>query len=312
MHPAGSAFDEGTGQLAAASGALFFDGAGDDDPAAAERRSDQAYRDSIGEYGGSIYGGSIYGGSIYGGAYYGYGGAPNAPSRPRPAPPTYLSIGVQTGGAVVGAVRWSRPPKASATLTTACGEIENPTLVLGASGAVADTVVFLDRINRGRPLAAAARTLQLGGQLERRGCALVPTVQIVAPAPSNLELINADTAPVTLATTGGDPIALAPGVSRRTPLDAGIVRISDSSAGVAPAWALGFVHPYAALTDADGKFRIDDIPAGSYDLVVWHAPVATGMKGGQLVMSEAAIVRRTVTITADRATSVTIDLPAAP
>ncbi len=85
-----------------------------------------------------------------------------------------------------------------------------------------------------------------------------------------------------------------------------------SRAAVAPAWALGFVHPYVALTDADGKFRMDDIPAGSYELVVWHAPVATGMKDGQLVLSAPVIVRRPVTIAADRATAVAIDLPAAP
>lgn len=320
LHPAGSAFDDGTGQLAALSGSLYYDGAGEGDPMAAERRSDQAFREDQSDYVGSIYagsgyGGSIYGGAIYGGSYYGFGVSGsqiNPPVPARPAPPPYYSVGVQTGGAVTGAVRWSRPPRAPATLTTACGEIANPTLALGAGGAVADTIVFLDNIARGRPLSAAARTLQIGGQLEHRGCTLVPAVQIVAPAPSSLELINAARAPVTLTVTGADPIALGPGVSRRTPLDATIVRISDSSGAVAPAWALGFVHPYVALTDADGKFRLDDIPAGSYELVVWHAPVATGMKDGQLVLSAPVIVRRPVTIAADRATAVAIDLPAAP
>jgi hypothetical protein len=34
-------------------------------------------------------------------------------------------------------------------------------------------------------------------------------------------------------------------------------------------WA-GFVHPYFAVTDADGKFEIAGVPAGTYTLVAWH------------------------------------------
>jgi hypothetical protein len=29
-------------------------------------------------------------------------------------------------------------------------------------------------------------------------------------------------------------------------------------------------HPYAAITDADGKFTIKDLPAGDHEVVVWH------------------------------------------
>lgn len=39
-------------------------------------------------------------------------------------------------------------------------------------------------------------------------------------------------------------------------------------------WVRGFVwafdHPYAAVTDADGSFRIPSAPAGTWRLVVWH------------------------------------------
>lgn len=29
-------------------------------------------------------------------------------------------------------------------------------------------------------------------------------------------------------------------------------------------------HPYVAVTDADGKFRIDNLPAGDHTFRVWH------------------------------------------
>jgi hypothetical protein len=60
-------------------------------------------------------------------------------------------------------------------------------------------------------------------------------------------------------------------------------------------------HPYYAITDEDGKFRLDEVPPGRYRLVVWHEGV-TG-EGG------AAVERRlTVTVRARRATPVAVDL----
>ena len=38
-------------------------------------------------------------------------------------------------------------------------------------------------------------------------------------------------------------------------------------------WIRIFNHPYYALTDADGKFHIDNAPAGPCRLVIWHEGV---------------------------------------
>ncbi len=39
-------------------------------------------------------------------------------------------------------------------------------------------------------------------------------------------------------------------------------------------WMRGYVHvfdhPYHAVTDEEGRFRIDNLPAGDYELTVWH------------------------------------------
>ena len=34
-------------------------------------------------------------------------------------------------------------------------------------------------------------------------------------------------------------------------------------------------HPYFAVTDKDGKFTIDGLPAGSYEIVAWHERLGT-------------------------------------
>jgi hypothetical protein len=51
-------------------------------------------------------------------------------------------------------------------------------------------------------------------------------------------------------------------------------------------WAV-MEHPYVAVTDAEGKFTIDKIPAGTYKVKVWHERFGTklaGPKGVEVVV----------------------------
>jgi hypothetical protein len=41
-------------------------------------------------------------------------------------------------------------------------------------------------------------------------------------------------------------------------------------------WAMAVNNPYYALTDAEGKFSIEGIPPGTYQLVVWHPQTGPG------------------------------------
>lgn len=42
-------------------------------------------------------------------------------------------------------------------------------------------------------------------------------------------------------------------------------------------WAMAVNNPYYALTDANGRFTIDNIPPGTYQMVVWHPQTGPGM-----------------------------------
>jgi len=67
------------------------------------------------------------------------------------------------------------------------------------------------------------------------------------------------------------------------PNDYKVVNTSLTKAELQPAWVrnqfyphmvgwwLITDHPYNAITDKDGKFKIEDLPPGDYDYAVWHS-----------------------------------------
>lgn len=52
----------------------------------------------------------------------------------------------------------------------------------------------------------------------------------------------------------------------RRPVEIGCVFHSNMKA-----WVFVFDHPFYAVTKADGKFKLENVPAGEYDLEVFHA-----------------------------------------
>jgi plastocyanin len=61
------------------------------------------------------------------------------------------------------------------------------------------------------------------------------------------------------------------GLSRAVRFDRpGVVRVFCEIHSHMSAFILVFAHPYFALTDDGGRYRIERVPPGSYRLVVWH------------------------------------------
>jgi plastocyanin len=72
----------------------------------------------------------------------------------------------------------------------------------------------------------------------------------------------------------------------------GIVRVFCDIHSHMSAFILVFAHRYFALTDDDGRYRIDNVPPGSYTVVAWNEASSTGTQravvpdaGGEVELS---------------------------
>lgn len=249
----------------------------------------------------------------------------------RPSPYPYEDYRVLSPlpatGTVTGRVIWPKAPTIESTVTTkeaGCpGTLANRTLSLGDGRAVAGAIVYIDDIEQGRPLLGrvqsgyADRHFQLGGIVEWQGCHIEPRVQLVAPVGSVLTASSIEPVELDLVRVHGsarevaDHITLAGSgaIVERMLYRAGFYRLerseSDSLAQVG--WIAVARHPYYAVTDASGRFSLEQIPPGRYTLVAWHPPVlAAGAKQAAVPI----VTKRTIAISANRSSSVQLQLPA--
>jgi plastocyanin len=184
-------------------------------------------------------------------------------------------------GTLAGTVRWRGPPPAVAPTTVPvsgnpdqCGAVQvDPTLVVAADGAVANAVVWLSDIARGAAPDLAPVTI------DQRNCRYEPHV-VALPVGAEVRFGNGDHGLMhnVHAYYGYDdddnwfnqasPHGLT--VTKRLQR-AGVARlICDAGHTWMLAYVHGFTHPYFAVTDATGRYRMTAIPAGRYTLRFWH------------------------------------------
>jgi hypothetical protein len=212
---------------------------------------------------------------------------------PRDAPAAGLT------GAIEGTVTWRGAPPPP--ITTACGRIEHPSVRLGAHAAVAGALVYIEHVDVGRAIPNYARPVSVGGMIAKRGCALAPALQILTPLPGGLA-IHGDATEITLRVTQPDgtrPFALQEAGLVMLQAQPGVTRIEADDGSLAAAWVVASDTPYYAITDDAGRFRIDELAAGTYDVTFWHPPLARAASG-KLLYGAPMIVHRSIKVAATR------------
>ena len=179
---------------------------------------------------------------------------------------------VEGGGSIEGTVvyRGNVPMKKIIPTkdTEVCGvPREDPLIRVSADQAVESAVVYLVEVASGKDWPAPGQK----PVLDQKGCRFIPEVGVVPVGP--LDVLNSD--PVLHNTHGyyGKRtvfnLAL-PNQGQVIPTELprpGEVRVDCDAHGWMEGWIYVVGNPYYAVTGADGKFSITDVPPGDYKLV---------------------------------------------
>jgi len=239
----------------------------------------------------------------------------------------YEVIEVKQGGTIEGRVTLNGAipePKGFNLVTfpdpTYCGRISNGKgwrllhdFVVGRDRGLKDTIVLLEGVGAGKPFELSVPLI------EARDCMFNPFVTIVRNGHA-VEVVNMDpvmhdiqgyeTSPEAGARVlfntplvmnhehrRGDILAThnhAPGKSMVGPLYLNKGRrtfyMQCGFHAYMESWAMTVNNPYYAVTDESGMFRIENIPPGTYQMVVWHPQSGPGLTKTVTVAPDGHIV----------------------
>jgi hypothetical protein len=147
---------------------------------------------------------------------------------------------------------------------------------------VANTVVFLRGITRGKAMDLPANRMQL----DQKTCRYVPHIMIV-PMTGTLKIESDDPVLHTVqmfgVATNNIPFPFQHQFIPVTLQRNGVVELKCNAGHVwMNANLLVVKHPYYAVTDDHGGYKLSDVPPGEYEIVAWHE--------GWQVLSEAKVL----------------------
>ena len=192
----------------------------------------------------------------------------------------YQAVTVSDGGTISGTIKWSGAVPHSLDFPVIKDEqicdpdskktVDLERLVIGPSGGVANTVVYLKGVTSGKAMDLPEQRRHL----DQKHCRYIPHILLV-PQNGALSMVSSDPTLHTIhmdgAATFNLPFPFPGRATSRTMQTPGLVTVRCNGGHV---WmnAEMFVvaHPYYAVTDESGHFEFTEVPPGTYQIVAWH------------------------------------------
>jgi hypothetical protein len=188
-------------------------------------------------------------------------------------------------------------------------------LIVGPQAGVANTIVYLKNISRGKAMDLPEQRRHL----DQKTCRYVPHILLV-PERATLDMKSSDATLHTIhmdgAATYNLPFPFPDRVSSRPMPSAGLVHLRCNGGHVwMNAEMMVVTHPYYAVTDETGNFQFTDVPPGTYQIIAWHEgwglagkeqayDVLTERSVQRPVFTEARIWEKSVTVTANQSSTI--------
>ncbi|HLG31031.1 MAG TPA: carboxypeptidase regulatory-like domain-containing protein [Candidatus Brocadiales bacterium] len=197
----------------------------------------------------------------------------------------YTEIAVDKGGTIAGTVKFDgdAPERKQLKVDSdqeTCGQhniISEALIVSNDTKGVKNVIVSIENIEKGKKLLPGANPV-----LDNKDCVFVPHV-VAIPAGATIEILNSDkvmhnvhsyaikNSPFNEGVSGGGKLPKKFDFPEVVPVKCDVHK-----------WMSGFIvvkgNPYFAVTDDNGNFKIDNVPAGAYKLQAWQETLGKQVK----------------------------------
>lgn len=201
-----------------------------------------------------------------------------APPIIAPLATPYREVPTASAGAISGTIMvdGAMPSPRILRVTSdeaVCGETTDEPII-SAGGGLPDAVVWLEGVTAGKPRARLRRY-----EVNQMHCTIEPRLQAVETG-GTINVHSHD--PIThrtrfIAQPAGTVLSVVRQVDagqvvpdEKSTARAGLVEIRCEQHSWTQGWRAVFDHPYFVVTGSDGTFLLEDVPPGTYTLVVWH------------------------------------------
>ncbi len=209
------------------------------------------------------------------------------PAMPKRAPKTLAAFQNAIESGQVGTIsghalfKGEPPPPKELRVTLnkkTCGHTyQSESLLVSENGGIQNMVVSLLKIPKGLPVETGDEPIQI----DQQRCIFIPHVLLV-PAGVEFEALNSDPVSHNFHAIGAHNkeinIMQTKTKRRWLPLvfpEPDTIEVICDVHSWMKAWIIVTEHPYYALTDADGQFRLENVPEGSYRIKAWHEELGT-------------------------------------